>query len=86
MRWRALIRAAFFALGLTLAGGGSALFAIDSVTLTKSISNANVPVVTWISAPDSAGQRIVNPPDWVPFTLVGIGGVTVLYALALPRG
>jgi hypothetical protein len=80
-----LIRAAFFALGLTLTGCGSALFAVDSVTLTESVAHSKVPVVTWISAEDREGRRVVNPPEWVSFTLVGIGGVTILYALALPR-
>lgn len=84
-RLRALIRAAFFAFGLTLAGSGSLLFAVDSITLKKRVSEAPVPAMSWVTSATKDGRRIITPPDWIPFTLIGIGGVTVLYAVALPK-
>lgn len=29
--------------------------------------------------------RVINPPDWAAFSLMSIGAVTMLYAVALPR-
>ena len=29
-------------------------------------------------------RRVIDPPDWAAFALLSAGGVTVLYALALP--
>jgi len=30
-------------------------------------------------------QKVVDPPDWAAFSLMSIGSVTILYAIALPR-
>ncbi|HEX6983981.1 MAG TPA: hypothetical protein VF170_01335, partial [Planctomycetaceae bacterium] len=32
----------------------------------------------------SEGREVIDPPDWAAFALLSVGGVTVLYALALP--
>lgn len=85
VRFRSVIRAGFFAVGVVLACGGSILFAVDSVTLTAAVSRSRNTVLTSVSSPSGDGRRIVDPPEWLPFTLVGIGGVTILYAIALPR-
>jgi hypothetical protein len=28
---------------------------------------------------------VLNPPEWTPYTMVAVGGVTVLYAIAVPK-
>lgn len=30
-------------------------------------------------------RRVIDPPDWAAFSLMSIGSVTLLYAIALPR-
>lgn len=80
-----MYRAAFFALGVCLAAGGSSLFFVDQVTLTPAASAAWPPLLEAWAPVSSANQRAVNPPDWAPFSSLGLGIVTMLYALALPR-
>jgi hypothetical protein len=39
-------------------------------------------------APQAAPQiegKMVDPPDWAAFSLLSVGTVTMLYAVALPR-
>ena len=39
-------------------------------------------------APQAAPQiegKLVDPPDWAAFSLLSVGTVTMLYAVALPR-
>jgi len=77
-----MIRAAFTALGMTLALWGAALFYVDSVTL-----KANVPqtyILSWFTTNAGSQRSIVFAP-WIPHTLIGVGIVTILYAIALPR-
>ena len=72
--WRAL----FFLGGLFLLSQGAVALAIDAVTLhswaTKRLSEAGV----------SVPSRLVLP-IWLAPTLVSTGGVTLIYAIALPR-
>ncbi len=30
-------------------------------------------------------QKVINPPEWAAFSLLSIGAVTMLYAVALPK-
>ena len=80
-----MIRAAFLTVGLYLSLCGAGLFVVDEVTLTQKISQTPNLVVELITEKASSGLRIFHPPDWMPFTCIGVGGVTMLYAIALPR-
>ncbi len=79
-----LTRSLFLGTGVYVACLGALLFFVDAVTLHPQTGNPSG-ILHWITT-DSAGRgRVINPPDWLPYMLCGMGGVTVLYAIALPR-
>ncbi len=80
-----MIRAAFLTMGLYLSLCGAGLFVVDEVTLTEKFSKTESPALTMVTTLSSSGMRIFNPPEWMCFTCVGVGGVTMLYAIALPK-
>ena len=80
-----MIRAAFLASGLFLALSGAGLFVVDQVVLTEKVSQADAPPLDWLTSRNESGRRLFNRPEWMPFTFIGVGGVTMLYAVALPK-
>ncbi|MCC7086583.1 MAG: hypothetical protein IT427_16415 [Pirellulales bacterium] len=62
-------RAFFLAIGLFLLVVGAECLLIDQAT----ISNAESGVVT------------VVPPEWVPWSLMSAGAITMLYSFTLPK-
>ncbi len=67
--WRSL----FLALGVSsLILGAEALF-IDQAVLKKP------------EGQQAAAQKIVNPPEWAPWSLMAGGAVVVLYSFTIPR-
>jgi len=79
-----MIRALLFAFGLvgTLIGGG--LFYVDSILLKIRLDETHPHWISLICSSGSNGSLVVDPAEWVPYTLVGMGALTVLYAIALP--
>lgn len=80
-----MIRAAFLTIGLYISLCGAGLFAVSEVTLNEKFSTSPSLLVDLITERANSGLRIFHPPDWMPFTCIGVGGVTMLYAIALPR-
>ena len=80
-----MIRAAFLSSGLFLVLCGGMLFCVDEVTLSKRVTGSPSRLVSLIATPAGLDRLKVTPPEWMPFTFVGVGGVTMLYAVALPR-
>ena len=79
-----LTRALFLGTGVYVACIGALLFFVEAVTLHAAPESGST-IIRWLTT-DAAGHgRIINPPDWLPYMLVGMGGVTVLYAIALPK-
>jgi len=81
-----MMRATFFAIGLFVALWGGAFIVIDKVELASD----GAPVQAGFrglfrrtAAP--ARKRVVDPPDWAAFSLMSVGAVTMLYAVALPK-
>ena len=82
-----MLRSMFFATGLFVALWGVSFLFIDKIVLAKSDAPAreqgfrgffaNTPV---------ARDNVLDPPPWAAFSLMSIGAVTMLYAVALPRG
>ena len=77
-----MIRGAFSALGINLTLWGAGLFYVEAVTL-KPDTPQNL-VLSLISHSSSEVRTIQFAP-WVPYTLIGVGVVTILYSIALPR-
>lgn len=79
-----MTRAAFLASGLFLALVGAGLFFVAQITLTDKASQYEAPPLDWVTHRDTIGRRAFDRPEWMPFTFIGVGGVTMLYAVALP--
>lgn len=80
-----MIRAFFFGLGAFVGLSGMTLFAVDGVLLNLAPEAKESRVVLAVSSAAPDGRRMIDPPDWVGYTLVGMGGLTMLYSVALPR-
>lgn len=80
-----MIRALFFGLGAFVGLWGLSLIAVDGVLVDMSESAQQSRVVGLVSQAAADGRRIIDPPDWIGFTLAGMGGLTMLYSVALPR-
>jgi hypothetical protein len=79
-----LTRALFLGTGVYVACAGAALFFIKAVTLHASAVESSR-LIRWLTTDASGQGRVIQPPEWLPYFLVGVGGVTVLYAIALPK-
>jgi hypothetical protein len=65
-------RSLFMAVGLFMLVMGAESLLIDSATL----ANRGDPTV---------GSREVIPPEWVPWSLLSGGAVTILYSITIPQ-
>ena len=65
-------RSFFLAIGIFLLLLGFESMAIDQATLTN-------------PSADGPGEVTFMPPDWVPWSLVSAGAVTMLYSYTLPQ-
>lgn len=81
-------RAFFFAVGTMLIIVGIECLLIDSATLagghTEAVSVSN----TWFGPQQMMvvePQRVVQPPEWIRWSLIASGAVVLLYATTLPR-
>jgi len=83
-----MIRSAFLALGLFLGMCGGTLMYADKVVLIddgeKLEHDPNVRGMLSNQQIEKDVRRVIDPPEWAAFTLLAVGGVTILYSLALP--
>lgn len=82
--WRRMMRSLFFLLGLYLVLTGIVLLFVDEVTLTAKGATLAPPLLRQFSTSPGQIPMRINPPEWMPLTLIGLGGVTLMYAVALP--
>jgi hypothetical protein len=71
-----MMRALFLGLGLFVMVLGLEAMAIDSATVTNPQDTA---------AAGGSSTVTFTPADWVPWTLVSAGAVTILYSYTLPQ-
>jgi hypothetical protein len=77
-----MFRAAFSALGINLTLWGAGLFYVEAVKLKPDMPQN--PLVSLLT--DTAGNdRTIHLAPWLPYTLIGVGVITILYSIALPR-
>jgi hypothetical protein len=67
--WRSL----FLALGVSCVILGAEALFIDQAILKNT------------EGPSATTQRIVNPPEWAPWSLMAGGAVVVIYSFTIPR-
>jgi hypothetical protein len=80
-----MIRALFFGLGAFVGLWGMSLFAVDGVLLSLSDETLRSRLLQTFISFGADGQPVINPPDWIGYTFVGMGGLTMLYSVALPK-
>ena len=81
-----MLRASCFAAGMFVSMWGLAFLAIDKVVLHQPTEKD--PGIRGMLAKqivDKENRPIIDPPDWAAFTLLSIGSVSMLYAVALPK-
>ena len=79
-----MLRSIFLAVGVFVVLLGASLFQVDLVVLNGEgeVQNDLFGLITV----DETDRHVIDPPDWAPFSLVAVGGITCLYAFALPAG
>ncbi|MEW4488830.1 hypothetical protein AB1L42_12155 [Thalassoglobus sp. JC818] len=80
-----MIRSAFLTVGLYMLLCGVVLCVVEEVVFNAKISETPAPVVELLTRVADNGLRTFHPPEWMAFTFVGVGAVTMMYAIALPR-
>lgn len=91
-----LNRNQFFLAGVLLLMLGLQFRLVDSVVLTpkaaRMFTKENRPVIaasfslqTLVPGDRPAPARTVRPPEWLGYSLLSIGAVLVLHALAMPK-
>lgn len=78
-------RALFFSIGTFIVLAGVVTLGIDRIVLNLRAESGPKRLLDILSSITNDGLRIVEVPEWMPFTLIGVGGVTALYTLALPK-
>jgi len=79
----AMLRSFFFAIGMFVALVGGSLLQVERIVLTSHGDLVGRDLFGLLRI-NGFNERIVDPPDWAPFSLMAIGAVTLLYSCALP--
>lgn len=81
-----VIRASCFSAGMFVSLWGLAFLAIDKVVLHQPTEkDPGIRGMLSKQVVDKESRPIIDPPDWAAFTLLSIGSVSMLYAVALPK-
>ncbi|MDA0588667.1 MAG: hypothetical protein O2820_12400 [Planctomycetota bacterium] len=84
-----MVRSLFFAGGLFVALWGGSFLMVDEVVLTikedPKEEQRDDEFRGLFMSKDANNRQVFNPPEWAAFSLMSIGTVTMLYAVALPK-
>lgn len=87
-----MVRSTFFAIGLFVTLWGLSFLTIDKLVLNRTTETAQTQrqsgmrgMFGMTTTTNAAQQKVVDPPDWVAFSLMSVGTVTMLYSVALPK-
>ena len=81
-----MIRSAFFSIGMFVVLCGGTFLMVDRVVFNEGYDQpAQVPVLSEYMTANANQQYELAPPEWMPFSLLALGSVTMLYSIALPR-
>lgn len=81
-----MIRSTFFSMGLFVFLWGITFLFVDKMVLTAKDETARPKEFRGLFTTINADQQAVfDPPEWCAFSLMSVGSVTMLYAIALPR-
>jgi hypothetical protein len=80
-----MVRAVFFSLGLFIALWGGAFLVVDKLVLSTDDVPGQSGFRGLFGSVAAAKKKVIDPPDWAAFSLMSVGTVTMLYAVALPK-
>ena len=81
-----MLRASFFSIGLFVCLWGASFLMVDRIVLTfKDESSRGEGFRGLFTTLNGQRQQVFDPPDWAAFSLMSVGSVTMLYAVALPK-
>ena len=81
-----MMRATFFSIGLFIALWGGAFLIIDKLVLASDEAPVQAGFRGLFGGTAAAAKKkVLDPPDWAAFSLMSVGTVTMLYAVALPK-
>jgi hypothetical protein len=81
-----MLRAMFFAGGMFIIMLGLSTMVVDKLVLHGQEDARRDPNFRGIfTSLNEHRQHVFDPPDWAGFSLLSVGGITILYSLALPR-
>ena len=81
-----MLRSCFFSVGLFVTLWGVTFLFVDKLVLKDDgVAARSQGFRGMFSAVGAQNDRDLNPPDWAAFSLMSVGAVTMLYAVALPR-
>ncbi|MDB5384571.1 MAG: hypothetical protein JWM11_217 [Planctomycetaceae bacterium] len=81
-----MLRASFFAGGMFVIMLGFSTMFVDKIVLNSKEDPRYDPNFRgFYTTVNENRQHVFDPPDWAGFSLLSVGGITILYALALPR-
>lgn len=76
-------RAFFLAVGIFLATLGAQCLAVEQFVMAA--EQKAQPQYGGFQ-PSAGPQKVMTPPEWVPWTLLSTGSVVVLYSLTINKG
>ncbi len=83
-----MLRSAFFSMGLFVTLWGTSFLFADKIVLhdngQKLERDKNIRAMLSNQQIEKDIRRVIDPPDWAAFSLLSLGTVTMLYAVALP--
>lgn len=84
-----MLRASFFACGVFVTLCGVSFLTIDKLVLNKVDEKTRAQGFRGMLASTQVVEResrpVIDPPEWMAFSLMSIGTVTMLYSAALPK-
>jgi len=81
-----MVRSVFFSLGLFITLWGVAFLMVDKLVLnTDSDPQGQGGFRGLLGGASQAKRKVIDPPEWAAFSLMSLGTVTMLYAVALPK-
>lgn len=82
-----MLRATFFSVGLFIGMWGVTLLMVDKLVLSTREETPRQPGFrAMFTTVGPERNQVIDPPDWVAFSLMSVGAVTMLYSVALPKG
>lgn len=81
-----MLRGTFFSIGMFITLWGVSFLFVDKFVINTHDDQARNPNFRGLFTGNSPQrEKIIDPPDWVAFSMLSVGAVTMLYAVALPK-